>query len=220
MNMNVVVANHQYHRIIEFNFFPASDLDDSWWPSEYLPATMFKRLIKINTVRRRLSDFILQSYQLDNEVYSDFSTAEKQAALLSSADLKVLLYLMGLMIESDTIANVIERDAQHAIKQSLGAEDYLYILKNRISMGSRQSATKTVSANRTAYDFSDFKRRAYQDGLQCLLSLLDDMPQGFIQRVLFKLPKTWSASSVTTDKDRYRDIRNYLPRLFKELKLS
>ena len=218
MNTDIALTCHDLCRIIDFNFFPIVEMDDSWWPQQHLTPSTFKRLIKTKVARRQLSDFILRSYQLKHEVYYNFSTPEKQAVLLSSRDLKALLYSLGLMIESDTIAYAIERETQRAIKQSLGEVDYLYALKNRISMQHSQSSQKMMPATNKTCDFSNFKHWVYQSGLRCLLSLLDDMPPGFIQRVLFKLPKSWNTSSVTSSRDDYHYMRTYLAQLLKEFK--
>ncbi|MBC6413693.1 MAG: SctK family type III secretion system sorting platform protein [Chromatiales bacterium] len=220
MKTDAVIPNYNLHRIIDFNFSPVSEMDDSWWPQEHVTVALFKQLKKISAARRKLSDFILTRYQLKKEVYSDFSTPEKRIALLSSADLKALLYSLGLMIESDTIADVIEKEAQQAIKQSLGEEDYLYALKNRMVMRRLHRSDKMTTRNNKTYNYSDFRQQVYQSGLHCLLSLLDGMPKGFIQRILFKLPKTWDASLSNGSKDDYHYMSTHLPRLFKEFKLS
>ena len=221
MNEEFATSHRTLRRIVDFNFFPISEMDDSWWQSDWLAPSLFNRLRKSKAVRGKLSDFILESYQLRRENYFDFTSSEKQAALLNSAELKALLYVIGLIVESDTIANAIEKKAQSIIKESLGEADYLYALKNRISIGRSQTKGKITLAGNKAQDFKDFKSRVYQSGLRCLLNLLDDMPQDFIQRILFKLPKAWSAAIPSSDnKDDYQEIKACLPRLFKELEIS
>ena len=221
MNGNFAISHHTLRRIVDFNFFPASEMDDSWWQSDWLAASLFNRLRKSKATQNKLSDFILESYQLRHENYFDFTSHEKKAALLSGTELKALLYAIGLIVESDTIANAIERDAQQTIKESLGEADYLYALKNRISISRPPAKDKiTLTSNKTQ-DFKDFKTLIYQSGLHCLLSLLNDMPQGFIQRILFKLPKAWSTAIPLSDnKNDYQEIKAYLPSLFKGLETS
>ena len=219
MSEDAVIPDKILCRMIDFNFFPSLEMDDSWWESDWLATPLFARIRNIKATRRKLSDFILESYRLEHENYFDFESYERQAALLSRADLKSLLYAMGLIIESDTIASAIEKETQQAIKRSLGEADYLYALKNRMSMNRTQSKHKIPLADKKVRDAADFKDCIYQSGLRCLLSLLDDMPQGFIQRILFKLPKAWGTAP-SGNKDDYRAIRTCLPRLFKDLKIS
>ncbi|MXX99182.1 MAG: hypothetical protein F4Y58_04650 [Gammaproteobacteria bacterium] len=220
MSDAAATSDYALHRIIDFNFYPIAEMDDSWWQSDYLAKPLFVKLRNIKAARRKLSDFILESYQLKDEIYFDFASHEKQVALLSSDDLKSLLYSMGLILEADTIAHTIEREAQQAIKKAIGETNYLYALKNRISIQHPRTNGNIATTYEKVCDFADFKNHLYRSGLRCLLSLLNDMPQGFIQRILFKLPKAWSAVSPSHDKDDYREIKTCLPRLFKELKTS
>lgn len=220
MNKDIAVADYDLGRVIDFNFFPILEMDESWWQPEWLPHPIFNRLVKNDAARHKLCDFILEKYQLKHENYFDFSSYEKQVALLGRVELKALLYAIGLITEADTIAHAIEREAQQAIKQSLGSADYLYALKNRTSIHHSQSGDETTHTDKKTRDYTNFKARVHQSGLRCLLTLLNDMPQGFIQRILFKLPKAWSALSWSDDKADYGEIRTCLPRLFKELKTA
>ena len=221
MNNDTTMPNHSLRRIIDFNFYPILGMDDSWWDAEWLPIPLFKQLRKNKVARRKLSDFILRNYQLESKSYFDFSSPEKQAALLSSADLKALLYKIGLIVESDTIANAIQKQAQQAIRKSLGEADYLYALKNRISMHHLRVYPKATSAEQQTPNFANFKSQLYQSGLRCLISLLADTPSGFVRRILLKLPKNWGDEiPLSENKDEYSEIRTCLPRLLKELKTS
>ena len=206
--------------ILDFNFYPVVEMDDSWWQSEWLAIPLFNRIKNIKAARRKLSIFILENYELEHESYFDFTSYEKQVALLKSADLKALLYSMGLIVESEAIAAVIQRETQHAIRKALGETDYLYALKNRRSIDRTQLQGATTSIQKHAHDATDFKNYIYQSGLGCLLSLLENMPQGFIQRILFKLPKAWHTPPIVSEGKDYREIRACLPRLFKELKIQ
>ena len=210
------MSDDTLRRVIDFNFFPSLEMDDSWWESDWLATPLIAGIKNVKAAHRKLSDFILESYQMKRENYFDFGSYERQAALLSSVDLKALLYKIGLVIESNTIANVIERKAQQAIKKSLGEADYLYALKNRISIDYPRASNKVLPAVEQSGNGTDFKNYIHQSGLRCLLGLLDNMPQGFIQRLLFKLPKSWSDIS-RGNEDDYQAIRTYLPRLLKEV---
>ncbi len=210
------MSDDTLRRVIDFNFFPSLEMDDSWWESNWLATPLIARIKNVKAAHRQLSDFILESYQMERENYFDFGSHEQKAALLSSVDLKALLYKIGLVMESDTIANVIERKAQQAIKKSLGEADYLYALKNRISIDYPRASNKVLPAVEQTGGGTDFNNYIHQSGLRCLLGLLDNMPQGFIQRLLFKLPKSWSEIS-RGNEDDYQVIRTYLPRLLKEI---
>ena len=210
------MSDETLRRVIDFNFFPSLEMDDSWWESNWLATPLIARIKNVKAAHRKLSDFILESYQMKRENYFDFKNYERQAALLSSVDLKALLYKMGLVIESNTIASVIERKAQQAIKKSLGEADYLYALKNKMSIDYLRASNQVLPVVEQASGGVNFKNYIHQSGLRCLLSLLDDMPQGFIQRLLFKLPKSWS-EILCEDKDEYQAIRAHLPRLLKEI---
>ncbi len=216
MSDDTTMSDDTLRRVIDFNFFPSLEMDDSWWESDWLATPLVARVRIVKAAHRKLSDFILESYRMKRENYFDFGSYERQAALLSSVDLKTLLYKIGLVIESNTIASVIEKKAQQAIKKSLGETDYLYALKNRISMDYSRVPNKVLLSVKQKRDTTDFKSYVHQSGLRCLLGLLDDMPRGFIQRLLFKLPKPWSEIS-RGNKDDYGAIRTYLPRLLKEI---
>lgn len=220
MNEGATISDPSVREIINFNFYPSLEIDDSWWTSDYLAISLFARLRKVKATHRKLSDFILARYQLGNKNYFEFTSYEKRAALLASGDLKALLYRIGLLIESTAIAGVIQRQTQQTIKKSLGEADYLYALKNRTAIRCLRGSNKIVPTAERKRDFSNFKRGIYQSGLRCLLALLNDMPQDFIQRILFKLPKEWSESTGAGDKDDYKKIKTCLPHLFKELKTS
>ena len=206
--------------ILDFNFSPVVEMDDSWWQPEWLAVPLFNRLKGIKAARRKLSIFILESYELEHESYFDFTSYEKRAALLKSADLKALLYSMGLIVQSEAIAAVIQRETQHAIRKALGETDYLYALKNKRSIDRTQFQSAATDIQKHAHDAASFKDYIHQSGLYCLLSLLENMPQGFIQRILFKLPKAWHIPSLVGGKKDCREIKACLPRLFKELKIQ
>jgi len=216
MKQRRATANHSMQRVIDFNFFPAKEMDESWWDSDWLATSLFLRLRQIKAAQRKLSQFILQRYQLIQSPYFDFSNPPRQVALLGSADLKAVLYALGLIIEADTIANAIQREAQQAIKQSLGEADYLYALKNRMLLLPIQSKERIMLTDKRAQRFVNFKHRIYQSGLRCLLSLLDDAPPGFVQRLLFKLPRAWSVIPQLGSKNDYQALAAYLPRLLRE----
>ena len=209
----VATPGDTLRRVIDFNFFPSLEMDNSWWEADWLPTPLFDRVRSIKATHRKLSDFILERYQIKHEIYFDFENYEQKAALLSSTDLKALLYKIGLIIESGTIAGAIEKKAQQAIKKSLGEADYLYALKNNIAMSSPRTANNGSVPAQKISDIKDFKSYVYQSGLRCLLGLLSDMPQGFIQRILFKLPKPWGATSFENKAD-YQVIKRHLPHLF------
>ena len=219
MSVDTTMSGKLLRRVIDFNFFPSLEMDDSWWELEWLNVSLLTRLKSIKAAHRSLSDFILESYSMKHENYFDFGSHERQAALLNAIDLKALLYTMGLIIESKTIAGVIEREAQRTIKEALGEADYLYALKNRISINYPCADDRVPFSFEQMSGTADFRTYVYQSGLRCLLALLDDMPQGFIQRILFKLPKTWSTISGDSKND-YQAIRTYLPRLFEEIKTA
>ena len=208
----VAMPSDTLRRVIDFNFFPSLEMDNSWWEADWLPTPLFDKIRSVKAAHRKLSDFILAHYQIKHENYFDFESYERQAALLCSADLKALLYKIGLIIESGTIASAIEKEAQQVVKKSLGEADYLYALKNNIAMSSRHTENNGSFSAQKVSDIKDFKSYVYQSGLRCLLGLLNDMPQGFIQRILFKLPKAWSATSFENKAD-YRIIKGYLPQL-------
>jgi len=216
MSSRRAVAHLSMQRVIDFNFFPAKEMDESWWDSDWLATSLFLRLRPIKGAQRKLSQFILHRYQLSQSPCFDFSNPERQVALLGSADLKAVLYALGLMIESDTIANAIEREAQQAIKQSLGIADYFYALKNRMALVPIPSKERIMLTDKRAHHFVNFKHRIYQSGLRCLLSLLDDAPPGFVQRLLFKLPRAWSVLPQLGNKSDYQALAAYLPRLLRE----
>ena len=216
MSSETIMSDDTLRRVIDFNFFPSLEMDDSWWESSWLASPLIARIRNVRAAHRKLSDFIMEHYQMKQESYFDFGSYERQAALLRSVELKALLYRIGLVIESNTIASIIEKKAQQAVKKSLGEVDYLYALKNRMSIDHLRASNQILPAFEQTNSGGDFKNYIHQSGLRCLLSLLDDMPQGFIQRLLFKLPKPWSELS-PENKDDYQAIRTYLPRLLKEV---
>ena len=219
MSVDTVMSGEMLRRVIDFNFFPSLEMDDSWWEPEWLTVSLLTRVRSVKATHRKLSDFILERYRIKHENHFDFGSYERQAALLNGIDLRALLYTMGLIIESKTIAGVIEKEAQRTIKESLGEADYLYALKNRMSINYRHAGDRVPFSVEQMRGATDFKTYVCQSGLRCLLALLDDMPQGFIQRILFKLPKTWSAISHDKQND-YQAIRAYLPHLFKEIRTT
>ena len=203
-------------RIIQFNFFPSEYMDESWWNTEWSDVSLYAKLKKSPRARRKLSEFIIKAYHLESEGYFNFSSAAQKVALLDNPNLKRLLVLMGLIVESDTIAAVIQREAQQAIKQSLGEEDYLFALKNRFRFSASVSNKQAVKSE---HDFGDYKTTVCKSGTQCLADLLQDASQGFIQRVLFKLPKTWSGWYPTPATGNYPQIATCLPSLFREVEV-
>ena len=203
-------------RIIQFNFFPSEYMDESWWDTKWSAVSLYTKLKENRQARQKLSEFIIEAYHLESEGYFDFSSATKKVALLDSSNLKRLLILMGLIVESDTIAAVIQRNPQQTIKQSLGEEDYLFALKNRFRFST--SGSNEQAAN-SEHEFSDYKATVCKSGVHCLADLLQDASSGFIQRVLFKLPKAWSDWYPTSAAGNYQQIATYLPSLFKEVEV-
>lgn len=192
-------------------------MDQSWWNTDWLPISLYTKLKESNRVHHKLSDFILKAYQLEDEGYFDFGTATKRIALLDNTALKRLVFLMGLIVESNTIASAIQRKRQQAIKQVLGEADYLFALKNRFRFNTT-TPSRSVVADQTQ-DFDNFKDTIYQSGLYCLANLLQDVPQGFVKRVLLKLPKAWSTRYPTTISGNYSQMKARLSSLFKEIEV-
>ena len=104
MSVDTVMSGKVLRRVIDFNFFPSLEMDDSWWEPEWLPISLLTQVRSVKAAHRKLSDFILERYRIKHENYFDFGNYERRAALLSGIDLKALLYTDGFdyRVEDDS----------------------------------------------------------------------------------------------------------------------
>ncbi len=174
--------------LLQFNFLPTLDIDDSWWQPEWLAGASSSPLDFPGRAHFHLSRFFLEQIGLADQFDFDFSPLEKRIALLSSQRLKRLVYLVGLTLQSQRIAHAIRGSDRQAIKKSIGEEDYFFVTKRGVTL-LKEAGVQSPPVASGDDRFDDLNERCYRVGMGSLATVMQSFPTAFIRRLQLKLPR-------------------------------
>ena len=207
-----------FPELLQFNFLPTGYMDISWWQADWLPTELLAATQTSDRANVYLSQFLLNQFELDQDFDFDFSIEKKHLALLGSDQLRRLVYLDGLILQSDHIAHVIRSQDRQVLKDAVGEADYFFTIK-RGKLLLDEVAIEPEKPDTTT-DLSALKQNCYRLGIGSLATAMSDMPKAFIQRLQFKLPKSiveeyWQTSGQNSGQDSAAHT-HFLLRLSKE----
>ena len=179
----------RFHELLRFNFLPTLDIDSSWWQAEWLPDPASDVTRFPGCSQFYLSRFFLQRVDLANQFDFDFSVDEKQIALLPGKQLKRLVYLAGLTLQSRRIARVIRKNDRQAIKNAIGEEDYLFATRRGVRLLEEARFPSVPSVNEYD-DFDALAESCQQAGIGSLATAMSRFSPALIRRLQFKLPRS------------------------------
>lgn len=211
-----VVPSHSFREILQFNFLPTQYMDDSWWQNDWLQGISLDCKKFPTQAQFYLSRFFLRQINLSGQFDFDFIAPEKLIALLPAQLLKRLVYLTGLTLQSQRIAQVILGSVRRTIKDFIGEADYFFALKRGVLLLKEVQFQTMIPAENNS-NFDTVKEDCFLLGVTSLATVMDSFSMAFVRRLQLKLPKTlvenhWKAS--VSDKDAHLRL---LLRLAKKL---
>ncbi len=198
-----VLPLERFRELLQFNFLPTQDIDDSWWRSEWLAGTLLNPKQFPACAQFHLSRFFLRKRGLADQFDFDFSADEKQIALLPGKRLKRLVYLAGLTLQSQRIAHVIRGSDRQAIKSSVSEEDYFFAIK-RGAFLLKEARFESTAPFDKGERFDRLNEDCYRLGVNNLATVMRKFSPAFVGRLQSKLPKTmvedyWQAADSDCD---------------------
>ncbi len=173
--------------LIEFNYCPASYIDDSWL--EALPHKDIIEFLKADAVSAHwASKHILEAYGLAQHTDMDFSRDEKKLALASRRYLTPIVFHGGLALNAPLLKGIVKRQERLAVESCLGLDSYHYAIKKGpfIAGNLPESFDTGFTMNWNAPD--ELKKHIFRTGVRLLGTVFGKESDAFQKRLLFKFP--------------------------------
>ncbi len=173
--------------VVQFNYFPSSYADESWW-SAFKLMNIYKKLAKRPQTHRRLSRALLEQLKISGQYDFDFDHKTKKLALLPASDLRRLIRVLGLVSHSAQLRRIVLGSELKRLHEFVSKEDHSLALRLSFACEGR---------------FPPVSAELSQDGLvgaiashveERGLSILDKafgagLSGAFVKRFLLKMPK-------------------------------
>lgn len=201
--------------ICQFNFLPIRYMHPTWFGA--LPdGSLLERLRHCQRAEPRLSRYLLAHFDLAGHYWFEFAAPIHRIALLPSVSLIKLLFYAGLTLNAESIRRTLLRSDVIALKQRLGEKPYLFALKRAPFLCSPQTSPANLPRDET------LRAHLVRAGMRCLSSVFYDHHRALTQRLLWKLPRSWSTvySPNPVERDTQEALTWLLIKLVSELELS
>ena len=178
---------NQLAPIIEFNFAPASYIDESWLAN--LPnAQIIQALQAEASGAPWASKHILEAYALHGKPDLDFNRTEKQMALASRKHLTPIVFHAGLALNGPLLKRVVKRQERAAVEACIGGDSYQYAIKKGpfIAGSLPESFHNDFTIDWNAPE--ELKKHIFRSGVRLLGAVFAQESDAFQKRLLFKFP--------------------------------
>lgn len=168
----------------EFNFRPDHYTHDSWL--EQMPdGLLIKKLVGKQRSAERIVEHLLRRFDLENQVFFNFSNSLTKIALWSGKDLEKLVLYTGAVLYYTRVQTVVVREELEQIQEQMGAELFSFMQRRANLMKGRMVFGLKLPKS------LDSHRAALVAGLLCLQQALQDYPVALRKRLMLKLPYDW-----------------------------
>jgi hypothetical protein len=173
----------------QFNLAPATYVDASWLPRDWLP--QFERLRGAMHTRtaQALSRWLLTQHALADEFDFDFGAKDKRLALLDGPAFQKLARYLGLAVHARSLRGVVQRAARNVLMQRIGADAYEFLLRSAPVIDAGAGAQRIDPAA------ADLEVKLLETGSRCLLEALPDSAHAAKRRAQLKLPRSASSNA-------------------------
>lgn len=121
---------------VTFNLAPCDYVDDSWL--ETIPHGDLVRILGADSrLTPSLSRYLLETFELENAFFDDFSAPRSRLALLDAAGLQTLFLHTGIALRDDELRNVIDRAQLARLREALGADAIDFAIKRVPFLGTQ-----------------------------------------------------------------------------------
>ena len=199
-----------FNLIHEFNLRPARYIDQTWLDD--LDDQLITRLTKSRRGERKLSDLILDRFQLRDHFFFDFEDKSERIALIDSATLHQLFFATGIALNHTYIRSIIEKSAQLQLKQSIGEASFTFGIKKAPLLIGNQGFPFILKP-----DPDDLKTSFTLAGLKCFSAVFSGGPRALTQRLKFKLPVLMA---LDFDMQISTDVKGRLGKVFQKVLLQ
>jgi len=169
-----------------FVFLPQRYVHDSW-RRELMSEPVWRLLATSRRVEGRLAAFLCQRLGLPAVSAIDFETPQARFCLLPGGSLLQIARLVGLALNSGTIARMIEGKLVARLRRELGIEGYEFAV--------RRAPLITTRTDPRAPDFhaeTPLDEQLVQSGVNYFGLALADLNDGLRARLALRLPKELS----------------------------
>lgn len=179
--------------ICRFNFDPASYAEDSWLEA-FGDSRLLARIRDSRRGRPFLSRHLFDRLDLLEGGLWDEPRDPDRLALVAPAALQQLVLKAGLCLTADAIRARVDGDAVRGLIDALGHRLYAFALHDAARLAT-QSELAQMPLDRQDDDPGRHEPdlvRIRRQGMQVLAAATRDLSRGVLQRLLLKLPRTWS----------------------------
>ena len=208
---------HLLELISTFNLSPVHYIHDTWLRSTE-HGSMIVSLRQKENSHYRLSRYLLEYFDLNEQFYYDFDSPEKRIGLVGIEELSELLLYIGLVLNEKIIRSVVLRSQRQQLEQCLGAKAHYFAVKKAQFLSSQNyswSAAVTIDWD----NIEKLKPALMAVGLKVLSMAYTDMPIAFKKRLSLKFPQSWSQhlSQLANNPTEQAQGRQLLIKSYKEV---
>lgn len=168
----------------EFNFRPDHYVDSSWL--EQMPdGPLLNKLVGSERAADRIVTHLLKRFDLENQVFFNFSNSLSRIALWSSEDLKKLILHTGSVFYYAKVQKIVVREELHEVRDALGEELFQFMQKRALHVKGKMDLELKLP------DQLSCDNALILGGLLCLQAAFGDYPLALRRRLMLKLPHEW-----------------------------
>lgn len=175
----------------EFVFFPNRYMHESWLEKGQA-RNLWEQLSSSPRSEGRLVAYLAGQFGFSLDLNYRFDTVPHRFCLLPGSVLAATVRRIGLALNAGRMAAVIDREQVAHLRRELDPEDYEFAV-TRAPLLTGQTDSRPLDL----FGSEPLAQSFQISGLRAVMPLFTDAPEGVVQRMRFKLPK--SLASVFDD---------------------
>jgi len=173
--------------IIDFNFSPASYIDESWL-QEVDHGNAAISLLHSGSSVKMVSKFILRSFNLSDDFDLDFSYYIKELALLDRSVLAKIVYHAGLLLNAPMLKSIIQREKRQALISCVSESTYFFLVKKAPFLAGELPSIFPCEFVIDWSNLAELKKHFFRSGVRLLGLIFASESDAYKKRLLFKFP--------------------------------
>lgn len=182
--------------IYEFNLLPSRYMHASWADELFTP-DLWERLRQSSRAEPHINGMILDDLGVGGTFPTTFDTPAMRLALVDGETLERLSLHLGMVMDGTALRTTIAGDAVRQLRETLGAESYLFAVQNAPLLARIAPAAPSASASDTPdLPLVEHLRSV---GMALIGSAMAGLPKDIFKRFRLKLPRATNTDFILSD---------------------
>jgi hypothetical protein len=169
--------------VYKFNLMPAEYIHRTWIET-FIPPILFEKITQSEKGTEKLSQWLLERFNLNNDYYYDFVDPLFRLALLPNDVISQITLYCGVALNYKNITAVIDKSKKEEIINNIGIESYRFgIRRAPLLLGNGKILAEPWSEK------DDVKSHIQRYGAAYFLTSFARAPKSIFKRLILKFPK-------------------------------